>query len=320
MTLDVHIARGSERAGRDGRRTGWLARGVAVLGLMVLVGAAVVAFLLTRPGLPLASLTRAAPASGQLSVHGRPVPPFPNRPPGPAWGRNVIVTVPLQQALERLPEGGPYVMRVTELEMEPGARIFEHRQLGPGAHVVLRGEITIEDVAAGSAQTYRAGQSYYEGMDWLHRTVNRGAEANRVVMVDILPAGRGFDGQQQFSDRGRHNEGEVRSGPYVQIPLTELPSGPLMLRVSDLQFGPKAKTEEHVRVGPSVFYVAEGTATIRKDWDNSSQTYGTNGYFFESGREPFILENKPARPARFVSIELLSADPGDRPSTISTER
>jgi hypothetical protein len=211
-------------------------------------------------------------------------------------------------------------MRVTELEMEPGVRIFEHRQLGPGAHVVLRGEITLEDVEAGSATTYSAGRSYFEGMDWLHRAVNLGSQANRVVMVDILPASRGFDGQQQFTERGRHNEGEVRSGPYVQIPLTELPTGPLMLRVSDLQLGPKAKTEEHVRVGPTIFYVAEGTATIRKDWDNSSQTYGTDGYFFEGGKEPFILENKPARPARFLSIELLSAELGDAPSTISTER
>ena len=307
-------------ATRPERRAGWLARGVAVMAVMLLVGAAVLAFLLTRPGRPLASLTRATPTTGQVSVHGNPVPPFPNRPTGLVWGRNVAVTVPLQQAVGRLPEGGPYVLRVTELEMEPGARIFEHRQLGPGAHVVLRGEITIEDVQAGTAQTYRAGQAYFEGMDWLHRAVNRGSEANRVAMVDVLPASRGFDGQQQFTERGRHNEGEVRSGPYVQIPLTELPAGPLMLRVTDTIFGPKAKTEEHARVGPTIFYVAEGTATVRKDWDNSSQTYGTNGYFFEGGREPFILENKPARPARFVAIELLPADLGDAPSTISTER
>ena len=307
-------------AARNGRRTGWLARGVGVMALMLLVGAAVLALLLTRSGRPLAALTRTGQASGQVSVHGVPVPPFPNRPTGPAWGRNVAVTVPLQRTLEGLPEGGgPYVLRVTELEMEPGARIFEHRQIGPGAHVVLRGEIAIEDVQAGSATTYRAGQAYYEGMDWLHRAVNPGSQANRIVMVDVLPASRGFDGQQQFTERGRHNEGEVRSGPYVQIPLTELPPGPLMLRVSDLAFGPKAKMEEHVRVGPGIYYVAEGTATVRKDWDNSSQTYGTNGYFFESGKEPFLLENKPARPARFVAIELLPASLGDSPSTISTE-
>ncbi|MDP8924190.1 MAG: hypothetical protein M3O34_15105 [Chloroflexota bacterium] len=307
-------------AARGGRRAGWLVRGVAVMLLMTLIGVGVLALLIARPGLPLASSARSAPATRQVSVYGVSVPPFPNRPTGPAWDKNVAVTVPLQQVLERLPEGGPYVMRVTELEMEPGTRIFEHRQIGPGAHVVLDGEITIEDIQAGSVATYRAGQAYYEGMDWLHRAVNRGIEANRVMMVDILPASRGFDGQQQFTERGRHNEGELRSGPYVQIPLTELPESPLMLRVTDMEFGPKAKTEEHVRVGPSIFYVAKGTATIRKDWDNSSATYGTNGYFFESGQEPFILENKPARPARFIAIELLPASLGDAPSTIPTDQ
>jgi hypothetical protein len=62
--------------------------------------------------------------------------------------------------------------------------------------------------------------------------------------------------------------------------------------------------------------VQEGTATVRKDWDNSSVTYGTDGYFYENGKEPFILENKPARPARFVAVEILSASVGDGPSTV----
>ena len=307
-------------AAHNERRTGRGARGVVVVALMLLVCAAVLAILLTKSGRPLAALMRAEPASGQVSVNGKPVPPFPNRPTGPAWGRNIAPTISMQQPLDRLPEGGPYVMRVTELEMEPGTRIFEHRQIGPGVHIVLDGEITIEDVQNGGATTYRAGQSYYEGMDWLHRVVNRGGRANRVLMVDVLPESRGFDGQQQFTDSGRHNEGELRAGPYVQIPLTELPTGPLMLRVTDMALGPKARSEPHVRVGPGVYYVAEGTATVRKDWDNSSMTYGTNGYFFESGREPYILENKPARPARFIAIELLPASLGDAPSTISTER
>ena len=307
-------------AARNGRRTGWLARGVAVLGLMLLVGVAILAFLPARPGLPLASPTFAPPAAGQSSTFGNPLPPFPNRPTGAAWGRNITPAIVLQQPLERLPEGGPYVMRVTELEMEPGTRIFEHRQLGPGVHFVLDGEMTIEDTQAGTGTTYRAGQAYYEPMDWPHGAVNRGTGANRVLMVDVLPASRGFDGQQQFTEAGRHNEGELRAGPYAQAPLTELPAGPLMLRVTNISLGPKARSEPHVRVGPGIFYVAEGTATLRKDWDNSSMTYGTDGYFFESGKEPYILENKPARPARFISIELLPASLGDAPSAISTER
>jgi len=38
--------------------------------------------------------------------------------------------------------------------------------------------------------------------------------------------------------------------------------------------------------------------------------------FYESGREPFILENKPARPATFVAVEILPASVGDGPSTV----
>ena len=246
----------------------------------------------------------------------RATPPFPTRAPAPAWGNNVRVQVPLQQRLDQLPDGAPYVFRVTELEMEPGARIFEHRQLGVGAHLVMRGAMTIHDLDQGSSATYRPGQAYFEGLEPLHSAENDGSSANRVLMFDILPASRGFDGQQRFTSEGKHNEGEVRSGPYVQIPLRDLPEGPLMLRVTDMAFGPKAKTEVHARLGPTIFFVQEGTATIRKDWDNSSNTYGTNGYFYESGREPFILENKPATPARYVAVEILPASVGDGPSTV----
>jgi hypothetical protein len=218
-----------------------------------------------------------------------------------------------------MPDGAPYTFRVTELAMEPGTRVFDHRQLSVGAHVVVGGTITINDLDHGSSATYQPGQAYYEGLDWLHNAVNDGPATNRVLMFDLLPASRGFDGTQQFTDKGRHNDGELRSGPYVQVPLRDLPSGPLMLRVTDLGFGPKAKTQEHVSLGPTLYFVQEGTATVRKNWDNSSTTYGTNGYFFESGREPYILENKPAAPAHFIAVEILPASVGDGPSTIPTD-
>ncbi|MCC6176861.1 MAG: hypothetical protein IT305_16250 [Chloroflexi bacterium] len=250
---------------------------------------------------------------------GNKVPPFPAGPTGPVWGKNVDVTVPFQKTIEMLPPGAPYVFRVTELEMSPGARIFDHKQLGVGAHYVLRGNITIENAEDGASTTYGIGQGYFEGLEPLHRAVNGGADENRVLMFDLLSASRGFDGQQQFTSTGRHNEGELRSGPYVQIPLADLPQGPLMLRITDMKFGPKAKTVEHVHVGPAIYFVQEGTATVRKNWNNSSITYGTNGYFYESGREPYILENKPAAPARFVAVEILPASLGDAPSTIATE-
>jgi quercetin dioxygenase-like cupin family protein len=265
--------------------------------------------------------TGSAAAAGRSAGSGsaRSLPPMPTRAPETVWGRDVRTQVPLQQAIDQLPAGAPYVFRVTELEMEPGAKIFEHRQLGVGAHLVVRGTMTIEDLDQGRSATYQAGQAYFEGLEPLHRAENAGATANRVLMFDILPASRGFDGQQRFTAEGKHNEGEIRSGPYVQVPLDDLPEGPLMLRVTDMQFGPKAKTEPHVRLGPAIFFVQEGTATVRKDWDNSSATYGTDGYFYESGREPFILENKPARPARFVAVEILPATLGDGPSTIPAD-
>lgn len=264
------------------------------------------------------SMTSPAARSSAGASTSRAIPPFPTRPTAVVWNNGITPKVRFQQAIDRLPEGAPYVFRVTELEMEPGARIFEHRQLGVGAHVMVRGSITIDDLDHGTSATYQSGQIYFEGPDPPHRAVNAGNGANRVLMFDLLPASRGFDGQQQFADTGRHNEGELRAGPYVQVPLRELPDGPLMLRVTDLAFGPKARSVEYAHVGPTIFFVQEGTATIRKTWDNSSTTYGTNGYFFESGREPYILENKPATPARFVAVEILPASLGDGPTTIPT--
>ena len=280
----------------------------------VAIAALVLGGLLVLPRLSHNDATAAPVARAATASQG--LPPFPTRPPGAVSDNRVKPKVLLQQPLDVMPPGAPYTFRVTELEMEPGARIFEHRQIGVGAHLVTRGAITIEDLENKASAIYRSGQAYFEGLEPLHRALNDGPEANRVLMFDILPASRGFDGQQRFTAEGRHNEGEVRSGPYVQIPLRDLPAGPLMLRVTDMEFGPKAKTEPHVRLGPTIFFVQEGTATIRKDWDNSSQTYGTNGYFYESGKEPFILENKPARPARFVAVEILPASIGDGPSTV----
>jgi hypothetical protein len=295
------------------RRTG----AVAIPVLIAIVALAAL-ILLPRLGQIDRAAAPTSPAAAGVGASGRAIPPFPTRAPAPVWGSNVTATTRFQQVIDRMPEGAPYVFRVTELEMEPGTRILDHRQLGVGAHVVMRGGITIDDLDRKSSATYQAGQAYFEGLDPLHRAVNAGTTANRILMFDILPSSRGFDGQQQFTDKGRHNEGELRSGPYVQVPLSDLPSGPLMLRVTDLAFGPKARSVEYVHMGPTLMFVAEGTATVRKNWDNSSTTYGTNGYFFENGREPYILENKPATPAHFIAVEILPASVGGGPTTIPT--
>jgi hypothetical protein len=250
----------------------------------------------------------------------RVIPPFPTRAPAPVWGKDVDAKVRFQTPIDQMPDGAPYSFRVTELAMEPGTKVLDHTQISAGTHVVVGGEITINDVEHGTSQTYKAGQAYFEGLlDPLHNAVNGGAATNRVLMFDLLPAARGFDGTQAFTDKGRHNDGELRSGPYAQVPLRDLPAGPLMLRVTDLSFGPKAKSLEHVTLGPTLYFVQDGTATVRKNWDNSSTTYGTNGYLFEGGKEPYILENKPASPAHFIAVEILPASVGNGPSTIPTE-
>ena len=291
----------------------------ALIPIVIAVAALAALLLLPRLGQIDNRAATAAPSTVAASSSGYPariVPTPVTRAPGPVWGNNVKAVIPLQKTIEQMPGNGPYVFRATELEMEPGAQVFPHRQIGPGAHLVMRGSITIDDLDHSTTATYEPGQAYTEQQQPLHQAHNDGKETNRVLMFDLLPASRGFDGQQQFTSEGRHNEGEVRSGPYVQVPLRDLPSGPLMLRITDMTFGPKAKTDIHTRLGPTIFFVQEGTATVRKDWDNSSITYGTNGYFYESGKEPFILENKPARPARFVAVEILPASVGDGPSTV----
>jgi len=231
----------------------------------------------------------------------------------------VEAKVLLQQPIDKVPEG-PLMMRVTELEMEPGSKVFEHRQLGPGAHMVLDGSITLTDTTSRQPQTFRAGNVFYLGMDPYHEAVNNEPIMNHLVQVELLPQSRGFDGTQQFTDKGKHNEGEIRSGPYVQVPLNSLPNVPLMFRVTELSFGSKAKTVEHSREGPALFYVTQGTATVRKEDQLQIITYGLNGYFYEQGAEPYKLENKPAAPMRMLMAEILPASLGDGPSTRPTGR
>src|SRR5207249_2920126 len=84
--------------------------------------------------------------TGAAATAARSIPPFPTRAPAPVWGNAVDAKVRFQQAIDKLPDGAPYVFRVTELAMEPGTRVFDHRQLSVGAHVVVGGTITVNDL------------------------------------------------------------------------------------------------------------------------------------------------------------------------------
>jgi quercetin dioxygenase-like cupin family protein len=77
-------------------------------------------------------------------------------------------TVLDQVSLGRL--DGDYTMKVTMLDMEPGAQIPEHTHKGPGLRYVLEGAITIA-WKAGGTETFKAGSTYFEAAGSNHPSV-----------------------------------------------------------------------------------------------------------------------------------------------------
>lgn len=246
--------------------------------------------------------------------------------PEDLWdGSGFEARVLLQQEIDRLPEG-PYMLRVTELEMAPGAAIDPHTHLGPGVQVVLAGAFTIIDAGSGEERVYEASPAtpfpvFYTSMVWRYSAENRGSSDNRLFMTEILPRSRGFLGNQQFDQEGMpHNRGGVRSGPYLQQPFDHLPDPPLMVRVTQIDMGPKAKTPEYTRPGPGLFFVVSGQGTFRRQDELFITTNGAGGYFIDPGDRPIILENKPVTPSRLIAVEFLPASLGKKPSTFPTGR
>ena len=261
-----------------------------------------------------------------------PTPPPATRAPSRAakpadlWnGPGLDARVLFQREVDRLPEA-PYMVRVTELEMAPGATIDPHTHLGPGVQVVLSGAFTVVDAQSGQETVYESTQAapfpvYYTGLTWRYASANRAATGNRLFMTELLPRSRGFLGNQQFDTEGvTHNQGGVRSGPYVQVPLDQLPEPPLMVRVTQIDMGPKGKTPEYTRPGPAIFFVVSGQGTFRNQDELKIATTGAGGYYFEDGVEPSILENKPITPNRILAVEFLPASLGKQPSTTPTGR
>jgi quercetin dioxygenase-like cupin family protein len=280
----------------------------------------------------------AASAAGLLAACGAPAPP-PSpaetssarsaeraRKPADLWnGSGLDARVLFQRELDQLPEG-PFMLRVTELEMEPGARIDPHAHLGPGVQVVLAGAFTVKEAAAQTPVEYGATPArpypvYYTGQTIWYSTENRGPTWNRLFMAELMSRSRGFLGNQQFETEGTvHNSGGVRSGPYLQAPFELLAEPPLMVRVSQIDMGPKGKTPEYTRPGPGVFFVVSGQGTFRYQDALSIHTQGAGGYFFDPAVEPMILENKPITPNRLIAVEFLPASLGKQPSTVPTGR
>lgn len=267
-----------------------------------------------------------APSGAVQQAAGEPPRAEKGRKPADLWnGSGLDARVLFQQEIDRLPEV-PHMLRVTELEMAPGASIDPHTHLGPGVQVVLEGGFTVLDASSSVAGVYEVTPAqpfavYYTGLLTKYSTQNRGPAGNRLFMAEILPRSRGFGGNQQFdSEAGPHNRGGIRSGPYVQEPLDRIPEPPLIVRVTQIDMGPKAKTPEYTRPGPGIFFVASGQATFRRDAEFFIATDGAGGYFFDDASRPIVLENKAVTPNRVVAVEFLPASLGKQPSTVPTGR
>ena len=86
---------------------------------------------------------------------------------------------------------GQRVMKLTMLELQPGAEIPPHTHKGPGLRYVVDGAITVAWKDRGT-QTFKAGSTYFEGAGENHPPGQMSAKnaadgVTRVVIVELLP-------------------------------------------------------------------------------------------------------------------------------------
>lgn len=110
-------------------------------------------------------------------------------PAGKADDAKFKVAVLDQAPLGSLP--GEHIMKMTLLEMEPGAIIPEHTHKGPGMRYVLEGAIAIA-WKNGKTETFRAGSTYFEGPGSDHPIGQMSAQnavdgKTRVLIFELLP-------------------------------------------------------------------------------------------------------------------------------------
>jgi quercetin dioxygenase-like cupin family protein len=87
--------------------------------------------------------------------------------------------------------GGERVMKLTLLELQPGAEIPPHTHKGPGLRYVLEGAISIAWKDR-DTQTFKAGSTYFEGAGENHPPGQMSAKnaadgMTRVVIVELVP-------------------------------------------------------------------------------------------------------------------------------------
>jgi quercetin dioxygenase-like cupin family protein len=99
-------------------------------------------------------------------------------------------TVLEQVDLGDLP-AGERVLKMTLVEMQPGAAIPAHTHKGPGVRYVLEGAVAIAWKDRGT-QTFKAGSTYFEGAGENHppgemsaRNVAEGM--TRILVIELLP-------------------------------------------------------------------------------------------------------------------------------------
>ena len=86
---------------------------------------------------------------------------------------------------------GEHTMKMTLLEMEPGAAIPEHTHKGPGMRYVLEGAIAIA-WKNGKTETFKSGSSYFEAPNSSHPIGQMSARnaadgRTRVLVFELLP-------------------------------------------------------------------------------------------------------------------------------------
>jgi quercetin dioxygenase-like cupin family protein len=86
---------------------------------------------------------------------------------------------------------GDRIMKLTLLELQPGAEIPPHTHKGPGLRYVVEGAISIAWKDRGT-EVFKAGSTYFEGAGENHPPAQMSAKnaaegVTRVVIVELLP-------------------------------------------------------------------------------------------------------------------------------------
>jgi quercetin dioxygenase-like cupin family protein len=110
--------------------------------------------------------------------------------PATAQEKKFKGTVLEQVDLGNLP-AGERVLKMTLVEMQPGAAIPAHTHKGPGVRYVLEGAVSIAWKDRGM-QTYKAGSTYFEGAGENHPPGEMSAKnvaegMTRILVIELLP-------------------------------------------------------------------------------------------------------------------------------------